>query len=132
MQSFINLAFAAAPSSGALDDMLRLIGIAAIVYAVFKGIKTLISKPTVAAPPVASAPPAAAPAPVVVSAPTAAVVAAAPVPATDSIPPEILAVIAAAVAVVTDKSRRVISIRKIDTAWERAGRQSVLSSHKIR
>jgi len=54
-------------------------------------------------------------------------------PAESGIAPEILAVIAAAVASVTDKRPvRIVSIRPTSTSWERAGRQSVLTSHRIR
>jgi glutaconyl-CoA decarboxylase len=54
--------------------------------------------------------------------------------ATDSgIAPEIVAVIAAAVATVTrDQPVRIVSIKPMSTSWERAGRQSVLTSHRIR
>ena len=49
------------------------------------------------------------------------------------IAPEIVAVIAAAVAAVTGKQAvRIVSIKPISTSWERAGRQSVLTSHRIR
>jgi Na+-transporting methylmalonyl-CoA/oxaloacetate decarboxylase gamma subunit len=48
------------------------------------------------------------------------------------IPIEIIAVIAAAVATVTGKSHRIISIKPMSTSWERAGRQSVLTSHRLR
>ena len=53
-------------------------------------------------------------------------------PAPDTIAPEIVAAIAAAVASVTGKSHRIISIKPMSTSWEKAGRQSVLSSHRIR
>jgi hypothetical protein len=53
-------------------------------------------------------------------------------PQTDSVPPEIIAVIAAAVATSVGKSHRIISIKPMSTSWERAGRQSVLTSHRIR
>ncbi len=46
--------------------------------------------------------------------------------------PEIVAIISAAIACMGGGSRRVISIRPADTSWEKAGRQSVLSSHRIR
>lgn len=64
-------------------------------------------------------------------------VAAAPVPASPPDPvgeiaPEILAVIAAAVTATIGKPHRVVSIKPISTSWERAGRQSVLTSHRIR
>ena len=49
-----------------------------------------------------------------------------------SVPPEIAAVIAAAVTCMSGGSRRVISIKPIDTGWEKAGRQAVLYSHRIR
>lgn len=49
------------------------------------------------------------------------------------IAPEIVAVIAAAVASVCGKNPvRIISIKPMSTSWERAGRQSVLTSHRIR
>jgi Na+-transporting methylmalonyl-CoA/oxaloacetate decarboxylase gamma subunit len=54
------------------------------------------------------------------------------VPVAAGTPPEIVAVVAAAVATVTGRSSRVVSIRRIDTSWEKAGRQAVLSSHRIR
>lgn len=50
----------------------------------------------------------------------------------EGIAPEIIAAIAAAVATVTGKSHRIISIKPMSTSWERAGRQSVLTSHRIR
>jgi Na+-transporting methylmalonyl-CoA/oxaloacetate decarboxylase gamma subunit len=49
-----------------------------------------------------------------------------------SVPPEIAAVIAAAVASMSGGSRRVISIKPMDLSWEKAGRQAVLYSHRIR
>ena len=55
--------------------------------------------------------------------------------ATDSsaITPEIVAVIAAAVATIAGKQPvRIVSIKPMSTSWERAGRQSVLTSHRIR
>jgi sodium pump decarboxylase gamma subunit len=73
----------------------------------------------------------AAPAPAKASSPPAS---AAPA-ATDStsIAPEIIAVIAAAVATVTgNQPVRIVSIKPMSTSWERAGRQSVLTSHRIR
>jgi Na+-transporting methylmalonyl-CoA/oxaloacetate decarboxylase gamma subunit len=48
------------------------------------------------------------------------------------ITPEIVAAIAAAVAAATGRSHRIISIKPMSTSWERAGRQSVLTSHRIR
>lgn len=56
-----------------------------------------------------------------------------PAPVADSgIAPELVALIAAAVAASTGKTHRVISIKPMSTSWERAGRQSVLTSHRIR
>ena len=52
--------------------------------------------------------------------------------APEGIAPEIVAVIAAAVATVTGQSCRIISIKPMSTSWERAGRHSVLTSHRIR
>jgi len=53
-------------------------------------------------------------------------------PADAGIAPELVALIAAAVAASTGKTHRVISIKPMSTSWERAGRQSVLTSHRIR
>jgi Na+-transporting methylmalonyl-CoA/oxaloacetate decarboxylase gamma subunit len=55
-----------------------------------------------------------------------------PTPQSDLTPPEIIAVIAAAVAASIGSSHRIISIKPMSTSWERAGRQSVLTSHRIR
>lgn len=58
--------------------------------------------------------------------------ASAPAPAS-GIAPEIVAVIAAAVATIAGKQAvRIVSIKPMSTSWERAGRQSVLTSHRIR
>jgi hypothetical protein len=114
---------ATSTGGSALDDMLRLIGIAAIVYAFFAGIKSLIRKPE--APLAPQAPPT----PQVQAAPPSPKP---PVVPDEGISPEIIAVIAAAVAAVTGKSHRIISIKPMSTSWERAGRQSVLTSHRIR
>lgn len=46
--------------------------------------------------------------------------------------PELVAVIAAAVAAAVGPDRRIVSIRPESSAWAKAGRQSVLSSHRIR
>lgn len=71
-----------------------------------------------------------APSPAAKPAPRTAAPAAAP--ATSGIAPEIVAVIAAAVAASTGRSHRIVSIKPMSTSWERAGRQSVLTSHRIR
>lgn len=47
-------------------------------------------------------------------------------------PPEIITAIAAAVACFIGPSHRIVSIRRQSTSWEKAGRQSVLTSHRIR
>ena len=89
-------------------------------------IKLLLREPKTAAAPVSTAPVAAAP----VAAPA---VAQTPAPETSGIAPEIVAVIAAAVATVTgNQPVRIVSIKPMSTSWERAGRQSVLTSHRIR
>lgn len=61
-------------------------------------------------------------------------VAAAPAPAAETgIAPEVVAVIAAAVATIAGKKPvRIVSIKPMSTSWERAGRHSVLTSHRIR
>ncbi len=58
----------------------------------------------------------------------------APSPASAAgIPPEIVAVIAAAVASMNQgRKLHIVSIKPMSTSWERAGRQSVLTSHRIR
>lgn len=48
------------------------------------------------------------------------------------IAPEIVVVIAAAVAATTGPSHRIVSIKRQSSSWAKAGRQSVLSSHRIR
>jgi len=107
--------------SSAFDDMLRLFGIAAIISVVFKGIRSLVNNPAAAPPPIAPAPvpPAPAKADIIPNAP-------------DEITPEILALIAAAVSCFTSQPHRIVSIKRQSTSWEKAGRQSVLSSHRIR
>jgi hypothetical protein len=100
--------------SSAFDDMLRLFGIAAIISVVFKGIRSFANKP--AAAPVVSAPAKAAAKP----------------NAPEEISPEIIAIIAAAVSCFTGQPQRIVSIKRQSTSWEKAGRQSVLSSHRIR
>lgn len=52
--------------------------------------------------------------------------------AATGIAPEVVAVIAAAVASVAGRSHRIISIKENNASWGKAGRQSVLSSHRIR
>ena len=50
----------------------------------------------------------------------------------DHIPSEIAAVIAAAVVTVTGRAHQIVSIKHQNSNWERAGRQSILTSHRIR
>lgn len=50
----------------------------------------------------------------------------------DKIPSEIVAVIAAAVHSAVGKDERVVAIRESDGNWERAARQAVFSSHRLR
>jgi hypothetical protein len=113
----IQILAAAQTGGSALDDMLRLIGIAAIVVAFFKGIRSLMNK-NADAP---KAMPRPADPPAVAARPEA------------NISPEIIAVIAAAVATISNHQPvRIVSIKPMSTSWERAGRHSVLTSHRIR
>ncbi|MBC8126289.1 MAG: OadG family protein [Gloeobacteraceae cyanobacterium ES-bin-144] len=125
MQVLTFLSFSVPVSGTALDDMLRLIGVAAIIVAFFKGIKSLTTNP---APPVTQKNPVAAP-----PSPPPTQPQPLPQPLVDeTITPEIIAVIAAAVAYVVGSPQRIVSIKRQSTTWEKAGRQSVLSSHRIR
>ena len=56
----------------------------------------------------------------------------APPPVEERIAPEIVVVIAAAVTATVGRHHRIVSIRTQSSTWERAGRQSVLTSHRIR
>ena len=49
-----------------------------------------------------------------------------------AIPDHIVAVIAAAVYSALDDKHRIISIKPQDSSWEKAGRQAILTSHRIR
>lgn len=115
------------PSGGsAVNDMLRLIGVATIVWAFFKGLKSLLAKPPAPLPsqplPLQAQPAA----PAVALATT-------PAPAQpEGLAPEIVAIIAAAVSSVLGSSHRIVSIKSQNSHWEKAGRQSVLTSHRIR
>jgi hypothetical protein len=64
------------------------------------------------------------------SAPVARLASAAP--ASDGIAPETVVVIAAAVHAIMGASAKIVAIKPQDSNWGQAGRQSVLSSHKIR
>ena len=118
------IAPAIAACGSGFDQMLQLFGIAAIVFAFFKGVQLLIPKPT--SPPPNNPPPAVRPPP---DAPPATI--ATPASAA-TIDPEILAVIVAAVAATVATPHRIISILSQSSNWAQAGRQSILSSHKIR
>jgi glutaconyl-CoA decarboxylase len=50
----------------------------------------------------------------------------------DGISPELVAVIAAAVATMAGPQHRIVSIKPQTSSWEKAGRQAVLGSHRIR
>ena len=134
------LALADQCGGAALDWMLRAFGVAAIVWAFFKGLKSLVAKPAapLAPQPVAlpAQPAALAPQPVAAQAPApapAVTVAKAPAPAQpEGITPEIIAIIAAAVTSVLGSAHRIVSIKSQNSHWEKAGRQSVLTSHRIR
>jgi Na+-transporting methylmalonyl-CoA/oxaloacetate decarboxylase gamma subunit len=52
--------------------------------------------------------------------------------ATSGLSPETIAVIAAAVNTFAGSDYKVVAIKPQDSNWEKAGRQSVLSSHKLR
>lgn len=53
-------------------------------------------------------------------------------PLNDGVPPEIVAVIAAAVVATVGKKQRIVSIRPHNTSWSQAGRQQIQTSHNIR
>jgi len=57
---------------------------------------------------------------------------ASPAPAAEGISPETIAIIAAAVTAFIGSSVQIISIKPMNPSWERAGRQSVFVSHRIR
>ena len=58
--------------------------------------------------------------------------AAPPAESSTAIPPATLAVIAAAANASIGEDHKIVSIKSQDTNWERAGRQAVITSHKIR
>lgn len=57
---------------------------------------------------------------------------AATAPVNNGVPPEIVAVIAAAVATTVGKKQRIVSIKPQNSSWSQAGRQQIHSSHNIR
>jgi Na+-transporting methylmalonyl-CoA/oxaloacetate decarboxylase gamma subunit len=66
------------------------------------------------------------------AAPAASPAPAAQAAATSGLSPETIAVIAAAVNTVAGSGYKVVAIKPQNSNWEKAGRQSVLSSHKLR
>jgi|GEM_PF-2268202 len=123
------LALSECPSGSALDWMLRAIGVAAIIWAFFNGVRSLIVKKPTAANPA----PAPAPLPAIVPVPQQAPSAADTTPEiSQDIPQEIVAVIASAVHYIIGHPHRIISLKRVDPSWEKSGRQSILTSHKIR
>ena len=108
-----------------VDDLLRILGVAVIVWIFFRGVKSLISKPIMP-------PPQAAATPQTAEVITARAAGGGAAQAAGDIPPEIIAVIAAAVATAAGPASRVVSIKSYSNHWERAGRLSILTSHRIR
>lgn len=117
-----------AHSHSILDALPHLAGMAMVMItlAFLWGVCALTAKSISILQP--SAKPAAAPP---VQAPAAAVATPA-APTHAGVAPEVVAVIAAAVATATGQACRIIAIKPMSTSWERAGRQSVLTSHRIR
>lgn len=117
-------------STSVLDTLPHLAGMVmvmvtlTILWGVCAMTAKLVQILTPAAKP-AAAVPAAAPKPPAVRQPK-------PEPRADFIAPEVVAVIAAAVSTTLGRNVRIISIKPTSTQWERAGRQSVLTSHRIR
>lgn len=137
MNAFLLLANTAESKSHSFFDALpHMAGMAVVMItlAVLWGICAFTAKMvSIAFPEKAPAKPVAPPA--VAAEPSAATRAttAAPAPADSGVSSEIVAVIAAAVATVTrNEPVRIVSIKPMSTSWERAGRQSVLTSHRIR
>ncbi|MCP5537555.1 MAG: OadG family protein [Akkermansiaceae bacterium] len=52
--------------------------------------------------------------------------------ADDTVPPEVVAVIAAAVSTTLGGKPRILSIRPKNSSWSQAGRQQIQTSHNIR
>ena len=123
MHSYIiTVAAAAACETGNYPYILSLLAIVISLAAILQvsGLrKTLNSRPAASSPPASPAP-----APSRQTAPST--------PREEEIAPETIAVIAAAVYTVTGRNRRIVSIKKVDTSWEKSGRQSILTSHRIR
>ncbi|MEI7955585.1 MAG: hypothetical protein WCJ66_10495 [Verrucomicrobiota bacterium] len=129
MQPFTLLAAALALTlAGIFDSLAHFVGslviIASLVWSGFCLLSYLLRRGTPASRHVATAaaaiPRQAAPAPQAAAMPDAA------------IPDAIIAVIAAAVQTMLDEKHKIISIKPQDSSWEKAGRQAVLSSHRLR
>ncbi len=119
----ITVASTAASGTENYPYLLSLVALAISLAAIFQisGLRRALNNKPAATTPAPQTP-----------APAASRSAAARAPLEDEIAPEIVAVIAAAVHTVTGRNRRIISIKKVDTSWEKSGRQSVLTSHRIR
>lgn len=129
--TLLAIAAARAPFDALVHFIGTLVIVASVAWSAYCLINYLIKRyappaaPTTA-PTVAPTPaPAVAPAP----APPAPVEAS---PAATAIPAHIVAVIAAAVYSTLGDKQRIISIKPQDSTWEKAGRQTVLTSHRIR
>ena len=119
----ITVAAAAACDTGNYPYILSLLAIVISLAAILQvsGLrKTLNNKPAATTPPAQS------------PAPASSRPAATPAAKEDEVAPETIAVIAAAVHSVIGRNRRIVSIKKVDTSWEKSGRQSILTSHRIR
>jgi Na+-transporting methylmalonyl-CoA/oxaloacetate decarboxylase gamma subunit len=118
-----------------LVGMLLVISTLAILWGVCEFVATLVNAVTPKPAEVPAPAPAPSPDPTPVSVPNGDPGAgpAQAQAAEHSISPETVAIIAAAVAVVTGRNHRIISIkRQSSSQWESAGRHSVLTSHRIR
>ncbi len=125
MRSHFFIALAKEPATSVLDALPHLAGMLMVLATLFVlwGVCALTARLVQLVTAEPAAPPVANPAAVTAS----------PAPVGEPVtPPEIIAVIAAAVACVTGPSHRIISIKRQSTTWEKAGRQSVLTSHRIR
>lgn len=118
---------AEAQPPGILDTLQYLSGMLMVLatLATLWGITVIVSKIIALFSP-------SAPAPVPVSAPAVKPEIAASAANDNRIAPEIIAVIAAAVASSAGAATRIISIKQKNSGWGKAGRQAVLSSHRIR
>ena len=127
MHSFTILALAQKPPVSVLDALPYLVGIVMVMMTLTTlwGVCALTARITKLVMPDAALLPV--PAKAAASHPGPA----API-APAGIAPEIIAVIAAAVATTTGPPHRIVSIHPQSATWSKAGRQSVFSSHRIR